>query len=250
MVPKQEQGSETTRGDLLYEGKAKRLFHSTDPGLLWVEYLDQATAFDGQKKDQIEGKGALNAEISGKLFEYLQSRDVPNHYVKSISDKEHLVQKVEIIPLEVVVRNVAAGSLTKRLGLAEGEELPRPIVEFYYKNDELGDPMLNREHIGIMGLATMEELPEIRRQAMIVNQELQELFAKVGVRLIDFKLEFGRDQQGQILLADEISPDNCRLWDKDTGEKLDKDVYRQGLGDLVAVYRRFADQLNLALATS
>ena len=235
------------KGDLLYEGKAKRLFKTDCDRVLWVEYMDQATAFNGEKKDQIKGKGVLNNQISSLIFEWLSVQGIANHLVERISPTEQLVHKVDIVPLEVVVRNTAAGSLSKRLGIPEGEELPRPIVEFYYKSDELGDPLINEDHIAIMAIATQEELAEIRRQALQVNEALQLLFGELGIRLVDYKLEFGRDADGKILLSDEVSPDTCRLWDMETNEKLDKDVYRRDLGDLVSVYQQVHDRLEQKL---
>ena len=240
-------GPAVSKGDVLYQGKAKRLSHTSDPGVLWVEYLDQATAFNGEKKDHISGKGELNARISALLFEYLDGRGISSHFLEQVSATEQLVSRVQIVPLEVVVRNVAAGSLTKRLGIEEGTPLPRPLVEYFYKDDDLGDPLLNDEHIGLLELATPQELAEIRRQALEVNREMGALFDEAGVRLVDFKLEFGRAPDGQILLADEISPDNCRLWDKESGQKLDKDVYRRGLGELVPVYQQVEALLSEAL---
>lgn len=232
-----------TRADVLYEGKAKRLYETDREGVLWVEYLDQATAFDGKKKDSIAGKGTLNSEISALLFEYLAAEGIPSHLLKTLGATEQLVRRVDIIPLEVVVRNVAAGSLSKRIGWAEGTALPRTIVEFYFKNDDLSDPHLSEEHIDILQLASQEELADIRRQALAVNEALGRLFDEVGIDLVDFKIEFGRTPEGEILLADEISPDNCRLWEKGSGRKLDKDVYRRDLGDLVSVYEEVRGRL-------
>lgn len=233
----------TVKGQLLYEGKAKQLFATEDEQILWVEYSDQATAFNGVKKDQIVGKGVLNNQISGLIFQALKSSGVPNHFIEQLSETEQLVRKVEIVPLEVVVRNIAAGSISKRLGIEEGVAFPFPIIEFYYKDDELGDPLINNEHIRLLKIATPEELAEIQRQALQVNRTLQDLFAGCGINLVDFKLEFGRDGSGKILLADEVSPDTCRLWDSQTGEHLDKDVYRRDLGDLVSVYQVVHDRL-------
>ncbi len=241
------QGPAVTKGDVLYEGKAKRLSRTSDPGILWVEYLDQATAFNGEKKDVVEGKGQLNARISALLFDHLSSRGVENHFIDQVSVAEQLVRRAQVIPLEVVVRNVAAGSLSKRLGMEEGTALSEPLVEYFYKDDDLGDPLLNDDHIRLLGIATEEDLAEVREQALAVNAILRELFAAVGVDLIDFKLEFGREPSGRIILVDEISPDNCRLWDQATGDKLDKDVYRRGLGDLVPVYQKVEKLLQAAL---
>ncbi|MFZ1381971.1 MAG: phosphoribosylaminoimidazolesuccinocarboxamide synthase [Scrofimicrobium sp.] len=225
------------KGQLLYEGKAKKLYETDSPGVLWVEYCDQATAFNGEKKDQILGKGKINNQISGMIFDLLADAGIPSHYLGQLSETEQLVQAVEIVPLEVVVRNVAAGSISKRLGIEEGTPLAFPIVEFFYKDDNLGDPLITDEHIRILDLATEAEVAEIKDKALAVNAALTDLFAKCGIRLIDFKLEFGRDSDGNILLADEVSPDTCRLWDAKTNAHLDKDVYRRDIGDLVSVYQ-------------
>ena len=224
------------KGQLLYEGKAKRLYQTEDPEILFVEYKDSATAFNGEKKAEIAGKGNLNNQITTLIFEKLQNNGIASHFVKRISENEQLVKKVDIIPIEVVTRNIAAGSLAKRLGLAEGTPLKRTIVEFYYKDDALGDPMITTEHIDVLNLATAEEVQELYDKALQVNEVLRPIFAEVGVTLVDFKLEFGRDHQGNVLLADEISPDTCRLWDAKTNQKLDKDVFRRDLGNLTEVY--------------
>lgn len=224
------------KGQLLYEGKAKRLYATEDSNILFVEYKDSATAFNGEKKEEIAGKGVLNNRITTLIFEKLQSNGIASHFVKRISDHEQLVRKVEIIPIELVVRNIAAGSLAKRLGLEEGTPLKRPIVEYYYKNDDLGDPHISPEHIDVLGIATPEEVQALYDGGLRVNEVLRPLFAEIGVELIDFKLEFGRDAEGNVLLADEISPDTCRLWDAKTKQKLDKDVFRRNLGSLTEVY--------------
>lgn len=224
------------KGQLLYEGKAKRLYATEDSNILFVEYKDSATAFNGEKKEEIAGKGVLNNRITTLIFEKLQSKGIVSHFVKRISDHEQLVRKVEIIPIELVVRNIAAGSLAKRLGLEEGTPLKRPIVEYYYKNDDLGDPHISPEHIDVLGIATPEEVQALYDGGLRVNEVLRPLFAEIGVELIDFKLEFGRDAEGNVLLADEISPDTCRLWDAKTKQKLDKDVFRRNLGSLTEVY--------------
>ena len=224
------------KGQLLYEGKAKRLYATEDSNILFVEYKDSATAFNGEKKEEIAGKGVLNNRITTLIFEKLQSNGIVSHFVKRISDHEQLVRKVEIIPIELVVRNIAAGSLANRLGLEEGTSLKRPIVEYYYKNDDLGDPHISTEHIDVLGIATPEEVQALYDGGLRVNEVLRPLFAEVGVELIDFKLEFGRDAEGNVLLADEISPDTCRLWDAKTKQKLDKDVFRRNLGSLTEVY--------------
>ena len=232
------------KGALLYEGKAKRIYETNDPELLWIEYKDSATAFDGKKKAEIEGKGRLNNLISSIIFTKLQERDIDSHFVRQLSETEQLVKKVEIIPLETVVRNYAAGSISKRLRIPEGEKLRRPIVEFYYKSDALGDPLLTEDHIEILDLASKEEVELLKTKALQVNAALTELFAELGIKLIDFKLEFGRDSQGNILLADEISPDTCRLWDLETNERLDKDVFRRDLGSLTEAYTAILARLD------
>ena len=224
------------KGQLLYEGKAKRLYATEDSNILFVEYKDSATAFNGEKKEEIAGKGVLNNRITTLIFEKLQSNGIASHFVKRISDHEQLVRKVEIIPIELVVRNIAAGSLANRLGLEEGTPLKRPIVEYYYKNDDLGDPHISTEHIDVLGIATPEEVQALYDGGLRVNEVLRPLFSEIGVELIDFKLEFGRDAEGNVLLADEISPDTCRLWDAKTKQKLDKDVFRRNLGSLTEVY--------------
>jgi len=224
------------KGQLLYEGKAKRLYATEDSNILFVEYKDSATAFNGEKKEEIAGKGVLNNRITTLIFEKLKSNGIASHFVKRISDHEQLVRKVEIIPIELVVRNIAAGSLANRLGLKEGTPLKRPIVEYYYKNDDLGDPHISTEHIDVLGIATPEEVQALYDGGLRVNEVLRPMFAEIGVELIDFKLEFGRDAEGNVLLADEISPDTCRLWDAKTKQKLDKDVFRRNLGSLTEVY--------------
>ncbi|MFY0519753.1 phosphoribosylaminoimidazolesuccinocarboxamide synthase [Lysinibacillus sp. UGB7] len=224
------------KDQLLYEGKAKKLYATEESNVLLVEYKDSATAFNGEKKEEIEGKGVLNNRITSLIFEKLQANGIASHFVKQLSDTEQLVKRVEIIPIEVVVRNIAAGSLAKRLGFEEGTPLKRPIVEFYYKDDDLGDPLISTEHIDVLELATPKEVTAMYDGALAVNKVLQPIFADVNVTLIDFKLEFGRDTNGDVLLADEISPDTCRLWDTETKQKLDKDVFRRDLGDLTEVY--------------
>ena len=233
------------KGALLYEGKAKRIYETNDPELLWIEYKDSATAFDGKKKAEIEGKGRLNNLISSIIFTKLQERGIDSHFVRQLSETEQLVKRVEIIPLETVVRNYAAGSISKRLRIPEGEKLRRPLVEFYYKDDALGDPLLTEDHIEILDLASPDEVELLKTKALEVNKVLTELFAELGVKLIDFKLEFGRDSQGNVLLADEISPDTCRLWDMETNEKLDKDVFRRDLGSLTEAYEAILQRLGV-----
>lgn len=231
------------KGTLIYEGKAKQLFQTDDPAIIWVEYLNQATALNGAKKDQISGKGELNNQITGLIFDFLKSKGITNHYIKQLSETEQLIKNVEIIPLEVVVRNIAAGSFSKRLAIPEGTPLKSPIVEFYYKNDELDDPMVIDAHILTLELATAEELTQLRQKALAVGEALTELFDSIDITLVDFKLEFGRQKDGSILLADEVSPDTCRLWDKQTNEHLDKDIYRRDLGDIIPVYQEVLNRL-------
>ena len=231
------------KGRLLYEGKAKQLFATEDENILYVSYKDSATAFNGEKKEEIVGKGNLNNKITTILFEQLKKHGIDSHFVEQISENEQLVRKVDIILLEVVVRNVAAGSLSNRLGIEEGTPLKHPIVEFYYKDDALGDPLLTDAHLELLELATPEELKTIKEKALEINQVLQPIFKEIGVTLIDMKLEFGRAANGEILLADEISPDTCRLWDDETNNKLDKDVFRRNLGSLTDVYEIILSRL-------
>ncbi|MBY4991174.1 phosphoribosylaminoimidazolesuccinocarboxamide synthase [Streptococcus suis] len=221
--------------DLLYSGKAKDIYATADSDQIVAVYKDQATAFNGGKKEQITGKGRLNNLISSLIFEKLNEAGVKTHFIKRLSDTEQLNKKVEIIPLEVVLRNVTAGSFSKRFGVEEGIALSTPIVEFYYKKDELDDPFINDEHIAFLNLASSEEIAYIKEETRRINGFLKDLFAQIGLTLVDFKLEFGVDSSGQIVLADEFSPDNCRLWDAD-GNHLDKDVFRRGLGELTEVY--------------
>ncbi|WP_099811136.1 phosphoribosylaminoimidazolesuccinocarboxamide synthase [Streptococcus suis] len=221
--------------DLLYSGKAKDIYATADSDQIVAVYKDQATAFNGGKKEQITGKGRLNNLISSLIFEKLNEAGVKTHFIKRLSDTEQLNKKVEIIPLEVVLRNVTAGSFSKRFGVEEGIALSTPIVEFYYKKDELDDPFINDEHIAFLELASQDQIAYIKEETRRINGFLRDLFAQIGLTLVDFKLEFGVDSSGQILLADEFSPDNCRLWDAD-GNHLDKDVFRRGLGELTEVY--------------
>ncbi len=222
--------------ELLYEGKGKRLFKCENDNLLISEFKDDLTAFNAQKKGNEKGKGALNCKISTELFKLLEKNGIKTHLVDTISDREQLVKKVDIIPIEVVVRNIATGSLTKRLGIKEGTVLPFSLVEFYYKDDELGDPLLNDEHCLILDLANESELEELKRVGREINSILKGFFLDRGLKLVDFKVEFGKDKNGNILLSDEISPDSCRFWDVKTNEKLDKDRFRQGLGDVKVAY--------------
>lgn len=223
--------------ELLYEGKGKRIFTTNNEDLLIAEFKDDLTAFDALKKSFEKGKGALNCQISSKLFELLEQNSIETHYVKRLGDNEMLIKKAEMIPIEVVVRNIATGSLTKRLGIPDGTKLPFSLVEFYYKNDELHDPLINDEHALILELAENEtELEELKRLGRQINVILKSFFDERDLILVDFKLEFGKDSSGKIILADEISPDSCRFWDKKTGEKLDKDRFRQDLGNVKVAY--------------
>lgn len=231
------------KGQLLYEGKAKRLYATDKEDILFVEYKDSATAFNGEKKAEIAGKGTLNNRITSLLFEKLKESGIESHFVEQLSDHEQLVKKVDIIPIEVVVRQVAAGSLAKRLGLVEGVELARPIVEFYYKDDELGDPLINEDHIKLLNIASQDEVTALYEKSLHVNEVLTKFFKEIGVILVDFKLEYGRDEAGNVLLADEISPDTCRLWDEKTKQKLDKDVFRRDLGQLTDAYEIILSRL-------
>ena len=229
--------------ELLYEGKAKKLFITEDPQILRVEYKDDATAFNGKKFDRLRDKGRLNNAITVFFFEHLETKNIPSHFVRKISETEQLVRRVKIIPLEVVVRNVAAGSLSKRIGWEEGKELPHPIVEFYYKDDDLGDPLLAEEHIRLLELASEAQIEELKKRGLAVNEALKSLMLSKGIRLIDFKLEFGLDQKGEILLADEISPDTCRFWDIESGKILDKDRFRRDLGGVTEAYLEIHQRL-------
>lgn len=232
----------------IYEGKAKVLYEGPEPGTLVQHFKDDATAFNAEKHDVIEGKGVLNNRISEYIFLQLAQLGIQTHFIKALNMREQLIREAEIVPLEVVIRNVAAGSLVKRLGLKEGEPLPRPLIEFYYKDDALGDPLISEDHIAVFGWATQNELDEIMTIAVRINDFLIGLFAGAGIRLVDFKLEFGRIWEGdvqRIILADEISPDNCRLWDINSNEKLDKDRFRQDLGGLVDAYQEVARRLGI-----
>ncbi|QQK75346.1 phosphoribosylaminoimidazolesuccinocarboxamide synthase [Salicibibacter cibarius] len=228
---------------LLYEGKAKQLFTTDDDNVLRLMYKNDATAFNGEKHDVLDGKGQLNNAISALFFDVLETEGVRTHFIKKISDTEQLVRPTEIIPLEVVVRNITAGSLARRLGWEEGKTLSEPIVEWYYKDDALGDPLVNDDHIAALGIAKEEELEEMRKRALHVNNILLELCRKANLLLVDFKLEFGLQEDGTLLLADEVSPDTCRFWDAQTKEKMDKDLYRYGLGSLQAGYENILSRI-------
>ena len=231
------------KGNQLYEGKTKKVFETEDPELLIVSYKDDATAFNGLKKGTIAGKGVINNKMSNALMRMLEKEGVPTHYVKELNDRDTLVKKVEIVPLEVIVRNIAAGSFAKHYGMEEGAVLAEPTIEFSYKNDSLGDPLLNEYHALALKLAAREELDTIRKYAFKVNGILKNFWRSCGVTLVDFKLEFGRLADGSIVLADEISPDTCRLWDSETGKKLDKDRFRRDLGGVEDAYREIMARL-------
>ncbi len=227
----------------MYEGKAKKVFATEDPDLCIVSYKDDATAFNGLKKGTIEGKGSINNRVSNHLMRLLESKGIPTHLVEELNDRETLVRRVQIVPLEVIVRNIAAGSLSKRLGLEEGVRMGRTVLEYCYKNDDLGDPMVNEYHILAMGWATEEEMKQIADYSFRINQVLSDYLKEANIELIDFKLEFGRTKTGQIVLADEISPDTCRFWDLTTHEKLDKDRFRRDLGGVEDAYQEILRRL-------
>lgn len=230
--------------ELLYEGKAKKVYLTDDPDVLIVDYKDDATAFNGLKKGTIVGKGVVNNRMTNLVFRKLESEGVPTHFVEELSDRETAVKKVEIVPLEVIIRNVAAGSFSKRLGVPEGTKFKAPTIEFSYKNDDLGDPLINDYFAIAMELATREEIDTITKYAFKVNEVLKAYFMEANIELIDFKIEFGR-YHGQIILADETSPDTCRLWDADTHEKLDKDRFRRDLGNVEEAYNEVFKRLGL-----
>ncbi len=230
--------------EMLYEGKAKKVYLTDNEDQLIVDYKDDATAFNGLKKGSIENKGVVNNRMTNLIFKMLEKKGIPTHLIEEISDRETLVKRVEIVPLEVIVRNVAAGSFSKRFGVEEGTALLSPTLEFCYKNDDLGDPMINDYQIYALGLATKEELEAISDMTFKINEALCEFFRELNIRLIDFKIEFGR-YHGQIILADEISPDTCRLWDADTNEKLDKDRFRRDMGNVEGAYAEVFKRLGL-----
>ncbi len=223
---------------LLYEGKAKKMFETSDPDLLIEYFKDDATAFNGKKHAVIDEKGALNKAITVKVFRWLEECGIPTHFVDEVSGREILVKRLKMVPVEVVVRNVVAGSLAKRLGLKKGEVLPEPILEFYYKSDELDDPMINEYHIRVFGWADKKTIDKMKELAFKVNECLKERFDRAGILLVDFKLEFGFDKDGNLVLGDEFTPDGARLWDKETKEVLDKDRFRFDLGDLIEGYEK------------
>lgn len=229
--------------EMLYEGKAKKMFLTSDPDVIWVEYKDDATAFDGKKKGTIVGKGHLNNEISAIFFTMLKEKGVKNHFIEKVSATEQLVKKNTILPLEVIVRNVAAGSLAKRLGLPEGTPLKQTVLEYCYKSDELGDPMINEYHIAAMEWATPEQMEFIAETSLKVNEILKEYLLKRNIKIIDFKLEYGTFH-GEVMLSDEVSPDTCRFWDTETNEKLDKDRFRRDLGNVEDAYKEILKRLS------
>ncbi|ALM56608.1 phosphoribosylaminoimidazolesuccinocarboxamide synthase [Staphylococcus equorum] len=228
---------------LLYEGKAKRIFSTGEPEILRVEYKDEVTAGNGAKKDFIEGKGRLNNQITTRIFNFIKAQGVNSHFIEQTSETEQLVKSVDIIPLEVVVRNIAAGSITKRLGFEKGHEFDAPLVEFFYKNDDLNDPLITEDHIKLLHIATDDEIAILKEAAKEINAILVQLMDQMDLRLVDFKIEFGRTTDGQIILADEISPDTCRIWDKHSDTNFDKDVYREDTGSIIETYQTFLNKL-------
>lgn len=234
------------QGEFLYEGKAKKIYATDNPHLVWIAYKDDATAFDGTKKGTIANKGIVNNRVSNMLFKYLEKRGIETHLVEQIDDRNTIVKKLRILPIEVVVRNVIAGSLASRVGLPEGTWLPQTVLELYYKNDDLHDPMVNEYHARALGWADDRELDEIKRQALRVNEILREFFDNIGIILVDFKLEFG-EFDGRIILGDEISPDTCRLWDKVSLEKLDKDRFRRDMGREAEAYQEVVHRIEKVL---
>ena len=238
-----KKGEIMDKKELLYEGKAKKVYLTDDPELLIVSYKDDATAFNGLKKGTISGKGIINNQMSNLLMRLLEKSGIPTHFAEELSDRETLVKKVSIIPLEVIVRNIAAGSFAKRYGVEEGRVFDEPAIEFSYKNDDLGDPLMNEYHAKALELVTSEELDIIKHYAFEVNRILKDFWDECGITLVDFKLEFGKTSNGTVVLADEISPDTCRLWDKETGEKLDKDRFRRDMGGVEDAYAEVMDRL-------
>ncbi len=228
----------------LYEGKAKKIFRTSDPYILVIEYKDDAAAFHGEKKGTILGKGIINNKMSNYIMSLLEKNGVPTHLIRELNDRETAVKKVEIVPLEVIVRNVSAGNFARRLGVEEGKKLPCPTLEFLYKDDALGDPMVNSYHAAAIGAATFEEIEQITKYAFLINDVMSKYFKDIGILLVDFKVEFGR-YRGQLLLADEISPDTCRLWDINTNERLDKDRFRRDLGNEKEAYQEVFRRLGI-----
>lgn len=229
--------------EMLYEGKAKRVYATDDPEILLVDYKDDATAFNGEKKGTIAGKGVINNRVTNYMMQILEKEGVPTHYIKELSDRETLVKKVSIVPLEVIIRNISAGSFAKRYGVEEGIVFKEPTIEFSYKNDDLGDPLINDYHAIALELATREEIETIKSMAFKVNSVMKDYFKKLNVDLVDFKLEFGKTSDGTIVLADEISPDTCRFWDCDTHEKLDKDRFRRDMGHVEDAYKEMMKRI-------
>ncbi len=236
-----------TKTNILNEGKSKIVYETDDPDLLIIHYKDDATAFNGEKKGTIVDKGVFNCRISSALFDMLKKAGVPNHVVQNLNEREQLVRRLQIVPIEYVVRNRIAGSLARRYGLEDGPDLARPMLEFFVKDDDLGDPLIGREAILILGMATAEALDEGGAYSLKVNDLLKSFFAELGISLVDFKLEFGYTADGDLVLADEITPDGCRLWDAKTGEKMDKDRFRKDLGKVEETYARVADMVGSAL---
>lgn len=232
-----------TKGKLLYEGKAKKIFETDNPEVLLVSYKDDATAFNGVKKGTIEGKGLINNKVTNYMMKLLEYVEIPTHYIEEISNRETLVKKVSIIPLEVIIRNVSAGSFAKNYGVEEGIVFDEPTIEFSYKNDKLGDPLINSYHAIALKLATKEEIETIKKYAFKINEEMKKFFISINVKLIDFKLEFGKLKDNTIILADEISPDTCRFWDATTNEKLDKDRFRRDLGNVEGAYKEMMKRI-------
>jgi phosphoribosylaminoimidazole-succinocarboxamide synthase len=237
------EGEEMTKIEMVYEGKAKKVFRTEDESLYIVSYKDDATAFNGAKKGTIQGKGAVNNCVTNRLMRLLEGKGIPTHFVEELSETDAVVKKVSIIPLEIIVRNIAAGSLSKRLGIPEGTKLKTTVLEYCYKNDELGDPLVNEWHILALEFISMEDMARMDAYALEINRVLTRFFAEIHISLVDFKLEFGKLPSGEIVLADEISPDTCRLWDADTGEKLDKDRFRRDLGGAEDAYREVRRRL-------
>lgn len=229
--------------DQIYEGKAKKVFKTEDPDLLIVDYKDDATAFNGEKKGQIAGKGVINNRMSNMMMQMLAKKGVPSHFVEEISDRETIVKAVKIMPLEVIVRNISAGSFAKRYGVEEGIVFDKPTFEVSYKNDDLGDPLMCESHAVALGITTEEEIEIIKNYALTVNDGLKEFFLACGLKLVDFKIEFGKTSGGEIILADEISPDTCRLWDVATNKKMDKDRFRRDLGDVEETYQEVFERI-------
>ena len=236
-------GISMNKTEQLYEGKAKKVFATDNPDYCIVDYKDDATAFNGEKKGTIVGKGVINNRVTNHLMKLLETKGIPTHFVEELSERETIVKKVTIVPIEVIVRNIAAGSLSKRLGLAEGTKLASTVLEYCYKDDALGDPMINDYHAAALGLATPDELKKISMYSMMVNDILSDYLRDLNIQLIDFKLEFGRVKNGTIVLADEISPDTCRFWDTRTGEKLDKDRFRRDMGGVEDAYKEILKRL-------